>query len=164
MTKLRILASLVGLLLLADGGTASAYFNAPTTSPPTPVAGQPISMQIFGGDCDVFEDGPTDTDVTRVGQEVRITIDGFHADDPILCFDDAGTWTYPIGALPAGNYTLELIFRYAYPGGPILQSLGTVAFTVAAAQATPVPVAGRSGLAILALLVALTGSVLSRRD
>ena len=163
MRNLRTRVGIALLLVLAGGGTAQAYFNPPTISPANPVAGEPISMQIFGGECDIFEDGPNETDLVRVGSSITMTIDGAHADDPMLCFPDVGTWTYPVGGLPAGQYTLEVQFRYAYPGGPIVESLGTVSFSVTPPAATPVP-STTSGGGLLLTLLFLSGAAFAYSD
>ena len=141
---------------------ALAFFEPPTLLPEFPLANQPISISVYGGECDFLEDGPSETDITRVGSAIRIVIDGSHADDLMLCFDDEGLWTYPLGAFLAGSYTVELVFRYAYPGGPIEQSLGNIAFSVSAPP-SPVPSNAHYALGLLSFgLFATAASTLRR--
>src|SRR5688572_4658200 len=99
------------LVAVAVSMPAAAFLEPPTVVPADPVAGENVSIAIFGGDCDYFDDLPGSLHVTRNGALVHVVIDGIHVNDPMACArDDVGTWLFPIGVFDPGTYTLDATF------------------------------------------------------
>jgi hypothetical protein len=141
--------------------SAWAFFDPPYLTPAHPIVGEPISVSIYGGECDLVDYGINwPPPVTRQGNEITIVFTGIHEGDPEWCFYGIGTATYPVGVFPPGSYTLDVERRYADIGGEWVQeTLGMIPFTVAGVSQPPAeaPTLSLTGLSVLVLgLIAAT--------
>jgi hypothetical protein len=151
----------VALALCAQ--PAWAFLDPPYLTPANPVAGELVSVNIYGGECDVADTGVIwPPPVTQQGNAVTILLTGIHEGDPEFCYFSLATELIPVGRFSPGNYTLDVERRYGTPFGVWAQeTLGIIPFTVSAVpQQQPIetPTLSRAGLAVL--LLALVGVVL----
>jgi len=116
--------------------SVSAFLDPPYVTPANPTAGDLISVNIYGGECDLVDYGITwPPPVTQQGNDVEILFTGVHEGDPEFCYYGIGTSTYPVGTFPPGSYTLDVERRYMSFSGPWVQeTLGIVPFTVLGAS------------------------------
>lgn len=155
MTKFCASAALaLPLLLLADA--AAAFLDPPYLTPEHPMAGDTVSVSIYGGVCDAIVGIPGYPRISQEGSHIRIVLWSVSYHDSGLCNIPIGTMTYPIGAYPAGSYTLQVDRDYFDGAGdPRTESLGAIPFTVARNGGVPQPVAAPAldacGLALLLL-------------
>jgi hypothetical protein len=157
---------LSGLFLLTLSGGVSpawAFLDPPYVTPANPVAGDLISVDIYGGECDLLDYGIVwPPPVTRQGNAITILFTGVHEGDPEWCYYSVGTATAPVGRYPAGSYTLDVERRYGTPSGTWAQeTLGIVPFTVAGAppaQPISTPTLSTTGLAGLLLVMIIAGA------
>ncbi len=148
--------ALLALTLALGSSPASAFLDPPYITPAHPIAGEMVWVNIYGGECDLVDMGIVwPPPVTQQGSEITILFTGIHEGDPEFCFYGRGTSTYPVGAFPAGDYTLDVERRYMSFSGPwIEETLGVVPFAVAAAppqQAIEAPTLSMAGLGVLGL-------------
>jgi len=139
---------------------AHAFFDPPWITPAVPRAGEVVSVNIRGGECDgiIFQQGYPQ--ITQVGNSIRIVEYGIHVDTVDFCIYPIGILTEPVGPFPPGDYTLTVDFTYdGYPFGLTTITLGVIPFTVAGVTpAAPVPASNASGR--LALLILVAGGAL----
>jgi hypothetical protein len=135
--------------------SAQAFFDPPWITPVAPRAGEIVSVNIRGGICDSIFFRPGYPQITQVGNDIRILEYGHHWDTLDLCVYDIGTLTAPVGAYPAGDYTLTVDFLYDdFLYGPTIINLGVIPFTVTGVTfAAPVPASSQAALLVLLLLV-----------
>jgi hypothetical protein len=157
------LKRLFTLALALCAQPASAFLDAPYLTPANPVAGELVSVNVYGGECDLLDYGITwPPPITQQGDAITILFTGVHEVNPEWCYYGVGTSTYPVGTFPPGNYTLDVERRYGTVFGEWAQeTIGIIPFTVSAVpQQQPIeaPTLSRDGLAVL--LLALVGVVL----
>lgn len=152
-------APLLALLLVLFARPAWAFLDPPYISPGNPAAGDLISVNVYGGECDLVDMGINwPPPVTQQGHTITILFTGIHEDSPEWCYYSVGTATYPVGTYPAGSYVLNVERRYMSFTGPWLQeSLGTIPFTVTSGAPLPAaaaaPTLGHFGLGLLLTVV-----------
>ena len=153
---------LLALALALCVQPAWAFLDPPYITPASPKAGELVSVNIYGGECDVADDGVVwPPPVTQQGSTITILLTGIHEGDPEFCYYSIGTETNPIGEFPPGNYTLDVERRYMSFSGPWIQeTLGIIPFTVSAAPQQPVEAPALSLAGLIALLLSLTTAVL----
>jgi hypothetical protein len=154
---------LLALALALGVQPAWAFLDPPYLTPANPMAGELVSVNIYGGECDVADDGVAwPPPVTQQGSSITILLTGLHEGDPEFCYFGIGTNTKPVGRFPPGNYTLDVERRYGTIFGEWAQeTLGIIQFTVSAApQQQPVETPTLSGAGIAVLLLALVGVML----
>jgi hypothetical protein len=142
---------------------AWAFLDPPYLTPANPVAGELVSVNIYGGECDVADTGVIwPAPVTQQGNAVTILLTGIHEGDPEFCYFGIGTNTKSVGRFPPGSYTLDVERRYGTPFGTWAQeTLGIIPFTVSAVpQQHPAEAPALSRAGLIALLLALTGAAL----
>ena len=154
---------LLTLALALCARPASAFLDPPYLTPANPMAGELVSVSIYGGECDIADDGVVwPPPVSQEGNAITIFFTGIHEVNPEWCYFGVGTATYAVGTFPPGNYTLDLERRYGTIFGEWAQdTLGILPFTVSAApqqQLIETPTLNPEGLA--ALLLALAGVAL----
>jgi hypothetical protein len=159
MFKHRV-AFIMTLLFAFVAQSAPAFFDPPWITPEAPRAGEIVSVNIHGGICDAILEWPGYPQITQEGNAIRVLEYGYHVDFEDFCIYGVGTLTEPIGAFPPGDYTLTVDFLYNdFAFGYTIITLGVVPFTVTGAvSATPVPTS--SSLALLALLLLMSGLAL----
>ena len=139
---------------------AQAFVDPPWITPENPQAGEEVFVHLRYGICDVILLGPIPPEITQSGTSIRILFWSVHNTDPILCNYPIEAGTTLVGALPPGDYTLQVDRWYqdGLSGETTTETLGVVPFTVegGASPPTSVPVGGRI-LIVLSLLVALLG-------
>ena len=157
------LRSLLAVALALCAQRASAFLDPPYLTPANPVAGELVSVNIYGGECDLVDMGINwPPPVTQQGNEITILFTGIHEGDPEFCYYGVGTATYPVGTFPPGSYTLDVERRYGTPFGTWAQeTLGIIPFTVSVApQQQPVAAPALTSAGVIALLLALIGAAL----
>ena len=157
MSRYRVVPGLA-LLLVLSAQTAHAFFDPPYITPAAPAAGEMVTVNIRGGICDSIVGTPGYPQITQNGNVIRFLVFGVRTEDIDYCNYPVGTATFPVGAYPAGSYTLQFDLLYDdYPFGLTIAILGVVPFTVTGAPASVVPAPTNSPLALLALSLALVG-------
>ena len=126
------IAPALALLLALLAEPAWAFLDPPYITPANPTAGELVSVNIYGGECDIADDGVVwPPPVTQQGNSITILLTGIHEGDPEFCYFGIGTETNPIGRFPPGNYALDVERRYGTPFGTWAQeTLGIIPFTV----------------------------------
>jgi hypothetical protein len=159
----RHLKRLLALVLALCTQRAWAFLDPPYLTPANPIAGELVSVNIYGGECDIADDGVVwPPPVTQQGNAITILLTGIHEGDPEFCNFGIGTDTKPVGRFPPGNYTLDVERRYGTVFSEWTQeTLGIIPFTVSAApQQQPVETPMLSLAGLTALLLALVGAAL----
>lgn len=160
----RLSRTLSSLLILLCARPALAFLDPPYLAPPHPTAGQTISVNVYGGQCDLLHDGVFPPIVTREDAAITIVFSGIHEGDPEWCYFGIGTVTYAIGAFEPGEYSLDVKRHYFnFAGVLIEESLGIIPFRVTGGSPSRPAVAAptSSAAALSVLLLAL--AVLARR-
>jgi hypothetical protein len=141
---------------------AWAFLDPPYITPANPVAGDVISVNVYGGECDIADGGVVwPAPITQQGNELTVLLTGGHEEDPEFCYFGVGTFTSPIGVYPAGTYTLQVDWRYDTFNGWVTQTLGTLSFTVSdgphrlPVEAPALSNAGLAGLLLMLVMVSL---------
>lgn len=147
---------------------AQAFFDPPWITPENPVAGESISVNIYGGICDWIAGREGFPQITQDGNSIRILEYGHHYEPgDELCIDGIGTVVDAIGAFPPGDYALTVDLLYPHPVfGPTILNIGAVSFTVAPLPApVSVPATGwlSTSLLLAALLLAAIWTLCTRR-
>jgi subtilisin family serine protease len=166
MSKQNATASIATLALLFFASIALAFVDPPTLSPANPTAGQTVSVSVRSGECDFFTEREGYPQVTQSGTAIRIVLPAVHSSNGQFCTALPGTVTFPVGAYPVGSYTLQVdrIYVDDINGGDVVETLGTLAFTVSAAAAQAMKVPAASPAALIALILAvLLGVAFARR-
>jgi hypothetical protein len=155
----RAFEGLAMLVLAFSTQRAWAFLDPPYITPVNPTAGDSISVNIYGGECDFADGGVVwPPPVTEQGSELTILLTGGHEEDPEFCYFGVGTFTAPIGIYPPGAYILRVNWRYSTFSGWVTETLGVIPFTIAGVPPKPPVEAPASSNASLALLLAaLTG-------
>jgi hypothetical protein len=152
--------SLFALSIALGSSPALAFLDPPYITPMNPHAGDLVSVNIYGGGCDVADGGVIwPPPVTQQGSELTILLTGGHEEDPEFCYFGVGTFTAPVGIYPPGAYTLRVNWRYSTFSGWVTETLGVIPFTVSAApsqQAIEAPTLSIAGLGVLALVLLVT--------
>jgi hypothetical protein len=159
------IAAMLALLLAMLAEPASAFLDPPYITPTTPTAGELVSVNIYGGECDLVDDGFVwPPPVTQNGNELTILFTGIHEGDPEWCYYHVGTSTFPVGVFPPGSYTLDVERRYGNVFGSWTQeTLGIIPFNVSGVplqQPIEAPALGIVGVA--GLFLAMVAAALLR--
>lgn len=144
---------------------AQAYYAPLVFFPANPVAGQPVSVRVGFGICDMLVvAGPQDRQVAVEGSVVKVTVRGVEAPDFDFCiYPESGYADFDIGPLSPGNYVVQ-VHRSMLFDPTQIQIVRTGLLTVGQAVALPVPARDPISLLLGALAVGLSGSAyLSRR-
>jgi hypothetical protein len=130
------LRSLLVLAIALCAQRAWAFLDPPYITPANPMAGELISVNIYGGECDLLDYGIVwPPPVTQQGNSITILFTGVHEENPEGCYYGVGTATVPVGTYPPGSYTLDVERRYGTVFGEWAQeTLGIIPFTVSGAQ------------------------------
>jgi hypothetical protein len=161
LARRRLFEGLAMLVLALCAQNALAFLDPPYITPANPTVGDSIFLNIYGGKCDVADDGVVwPPPVTQEGNAIKILLTGIHSDDPEWCYFGVGTEIFPIGHFPPGSYTLDVERRYMTVFATWTQeTLGIIPFTVAGVPSQPAeaPALGITGLGTLILgLIAAT--------
>lgn len=120
-------------------------------------------MTIRTGFCDVFTtEGPNDRELEIIGSRVIIIAEGFSTEDLAQCIFGIREFTYNIGQLPAGSYTLEVFQRDLFVPSQV-RLVGSAPFSVLPVDAVAIPAMDAWPLAGLMLLCAALGMAALRR-
>jgi len=162
------LRSLLVVALALCAQRASAFLDPPYITPANPAAGDMISVNIYGGECDFADGGVVwPPPVTQQENELTILLTGGHEEDPEFCYFGVGTFTAPIGVYPPGAYTLRVNWRYSTFSGWMTETLGIIPFTVSGVPTQPIetPTLSSAGFAslFLVLIIAERLAFLSHR-
>ena len=159
-------AIMLAIVLLSQ--LANAFVEPPTLSPTNPMENQTVSVNIRIGVCDAFIEQTGYPQITQSGNAIRILIPSIHAFDSSFCNFGTGIAIDPIGSYPPGSYTVQVDRTYTAvgPTRTVVETLGILSFTVAAAPAPAVlPTTGLIGLlALFATLLLIAAPVLRRRQ
>ena len=164
----KFMRSLIVLTLMLLSQLAQAFVDQPTLSPNNPTENQTVFVNIRIGVCDSFIEQTGYPQITQSGNAIRILIPSIHAFDSSFCNFGTGIAIDSIGAYPPGSYTVQVDRTYTAvgPTRTVVDTLGVLAFTVAAAPAPAVlPTNGFIGLlALFAAILLIAVSVLRRRQ
>ena len=133
-------------------------------SPEIPFDNQNISVDLafLAGNCETPDINPQglsyDVSVNGSQMNLDIVVEQFFSVIPTLCLiNDPPFYTYQLGTLPAGNYSLNINTVYNFSTFPISENernyLGTISFSVFGSQTRQVPFLSWWSIALL--LVAL---------
>ena len=116
-----------------------------------------VSVNVYGGECDVLNIGIVPPVAEQHGREITILFTGIHEGDPEWCYFSLATESFPVGTYPPGSYTLQVDRRYSTVFGTwVRETLGIIPFTVTgapSAQPIAAPTLSTAGLAGLLLMV-----------
>lgn len=151
---MRALISLVLFMLVFPAG---AYVLPPVLTPVAPRESDIVGFNIPYGECDGFYGSTTPIPVTQTGSLLRVVVPSLHEDNILWCLFGNGVASYAIAAFPAGSYTLQIDRTYSTIFGPVVETIGTISFTVAGApaEATIIPTMGWPALAVLVMALLL---------
>lgn len=139
---------------------AWAFLDKPYITPANPTSADVISVNIYGGGCDLADGGVVwPPPVTQQGNELTVLLTGAHEEDPEFCYFGVGTFTSPIGVYPPGAYALRVNWRYSAFSGWVTETLGVIPFTVAGGpsrQPIETPTLSITGLGSLLLVLSAT--------
>jgi len=151
------LRSLLVVALALCAQRASAFLDPPYITPANPAAGDMISVNIYGGECDFADGGVVwPPPISQQENELTILLTGGHEEDPEFCYFGVGTFTAPIGVYPPGAYTLRVNWRYSTFSGWMTETLGIIPFTVSGVpthQPFEAPTLSSAGFASLLFLL-----------
>ena len=140
-----------------------AFLDPPYITPTNPTAGELVSVNIYGGECDLVDMGiDWPPPVAQQGSEITILFTGIHEGDPEFCYYGVGTSTYPVGTFAPGSYALDVERRYMSFSGPWVQeTLGIIPFTVSGVPIQqPIETPTLSLVGLIALLLSLSAAAL----
>lgn len=147
------------LLLVALTPAASAFVDPPVLVPEHPAASKAVSINIHFGACDGWIDRPGYPKITSNGTSIRVLLAATHASSASWCNVPIGTAHVLLGTFRPGSYVLQVDRTYQdFFGNEVVETLGTIEFTVAAAQPVMVPTLGAYGTILLLLGVAMLAS------
>jgi len=152
-------AAKAGIIAVAVfvSSTANAFFDTPYITPAQPMAGEPMVVNIRGGNCDALFSLPGFPRITQVGNDIRIVYYSFHSDDIEFCIFDVATAHLPIDGQPPGTYSYSIARVYNnFLNQEVEETLGVVPVTVigGSVDAQPVPILGRVGVTVLMVALA----------
>jgi hypothetical protein len=137
--------------------TGVGFLDPPYITPANPTAGDAVSVNVYGGECDVLNIGIVPPVAEQHGREITILFTGIHEGDPEWCYFSLATESFPVGTYPPGTYTLQVDRRYSTVFGTwVRETLGIIPFTVTgapSAQPIAAPTLSTAGLAGLLLMV-----------
>jgi len=157
-------AAKAGIIAVAVfvSSTANAFFDPPYITPAQPMAGEPMVVNIRGGNCDALFSLPGFPRITQVGNDIRIVYYSFHSDEIEFCIFDIGTAHLPIDGQPPGTYSYSIARVYNnFFNQEVEETLGVVPVTVigGSVDAQPVPILGRVGVTVLMVALAAAARV-----
>ena len=148
---------LLSFALALFAQNASAFLDPPYITPANPTSSDTISINVYGGECDVLNIGIVPPVVKQKSSEVAVLFTGIHEGDPEWCYFSLTTESFPIGPYSPGTYTLDVERRYGNVFGSWTQeTLGVIPFTVSGVplqQPIEAPVLSIVGFASLLLAV-----------
>jgi len=148
------------LVSLLTCSWAHAFVDPPVLVPTNPADGQPVSVSITAGTCDLFS--PDGSTVTRSGNDTHLIAQSGHSNDVEFCTYPTLTTTYLLGTFLPGSYTVQVDRQYLGNNGLVTETLATLSFAVAAIATTPT--LGAGGLLLLiSLLLIVSARVLALR-
>ena len=164
----KFMRPLIVLAFVLLSQLANAFVDPPTLSPTNPAEGQTISVNIRFGQCDALGEVPGYPQITQTDNAIRILLHSIHVSYPEFCNVPILIRSFPVGAYPAGTYTVQVDRTYdaILPPRTVVETLGILPFTIAAAPAPAVlPTTGLIGLlALFATMLLIAAPVLSRRQ
>jgi hypothetical protein len=154
--------SLFALTLAFGSSPAWAFLDPPYITPANPEIGDAVSVNVYGGECDVLNIGIVPPAIEQHDADIMILFTGIHEGDPEFCYYGIGTSTFPLGTFPPGAHTLDVERRYMSFSGPWVQeTLGIIPFIVSGAPPThPVAAPTLTTAGLASLLLVLIGAVL----
>jgi hypothetical protein len=156
------------LAFVLSSQMAQAFVDPPTLSSTNPTESQTVSVNIRFGQCDALGEVPGYPQITQTGNSIRILLHSIHVSYPEFCNVPILIRNFPVGAYPAGAYTVQVdrIYDVILPTRTIMETLGILPFTVAGSPAPVVlPTNGFVGLLVLFMsLLLIAAPVLSRRQ
>lgn len=143
------------LLLALLSTTAHAFIDLPYITPPSPLAGEPITVNVRSGVCDAVL---SEQELSREGNAIHVVFFGVRYFNSELCNIPPGLTDFVLGTYPVGTYTLQVDLRYfGVTGTLVTETIGTAAFTVGAAPTPAVSVSVNDPVALLMLVVVIVG-------
>ncbi len=145
---------LVAVVLLLRCLPANAYVLPPVLIPPSPMAGESLTIRITHGVCDVFFGSEAPLPVQQSGANLRIVVDSIHEQNTLWCNFGDGVAAYTIAPLPIGNYTLQIDRRYSTVFGSVIETMAVLPLAVRGDhQPVATPALQSSALLLLGLML-----------
>ena len=114
--------------LCATSALAQSIVDTPVLSPNSPLAGQPVNVELHGYACVLYL-SPPDTPfvVTRNGSAITLLVQAVVSPDQDFCIYPVDTTSYAIGMFAPGNYTVTVQAQYEnFFAEEITQTLGVL--------------------------------------
>lgn len=143
--------------------SAHATFGPLRFSPLAPTSNDTLTVSVETFGCDVFIGGANgfNREIEIVGNVIKVIAPGISNIDFTFCFFPLADFTFNIGTVAAGSYTVELCRRQvATPAIVDLVSTGNILLVQGINTLTPVPSVSIFGVTSLLLLM-LTAGVIS---
>ncbi len=151
------------LAFCAQRAWARLALDPPYITPGDPTAGELVSVNVRGTECDLIDDGVVwPPPVTQQGNVITIVFTGIHEEDPEFCYFSSDIRAYPVGAYSAGSYTLHVEWRYGTFSGWVTETLGVIPFSVSGATQQPIEAPTLSVAGLSAFVLGLIASALFR--
>jgi len=137
--------------LCATSALAQSIVDTPVLSPASPLAGQPVNVELHGYACVLYLSPPdTPFTVTRSGGAITLLVQAVVSPDQDFCIYPVDTSRYAIGTFAPGNYTVTVQAQYEnFFAEEITQTLGVLQLAVTGP--TQVPALSAWGALLLAL-------------
>ena len=155
-------STLAALLVLGSAlfsAPASAFLDPPYITPANPTSDDAISINVYGGECDVLNIGIVPPVVEQNGGDINILFTGIHEGDPEWCYFGVGTVALVLGRYPPGSYVVEVDRRYLTIFATWTEeTLGVIPLTVTGdpvAKPIVTPTLSKKGVAFLQLTLAI---------
>ncbi|MEO7063554.1 MAG: hypothetical protein ABI082_07275 [Dokdonella sp.] len=149
------LGPLLALSLALLSTTVHAFIDLPYITPTSPLASQPITVNVRSGVCDAVL---SEQGLSREGNAIHVVFFGVRYFNSELCTIPAGLTDFVLGTYPVGTYTLQVDLEYfGVTGLLVTETIGTVPFTVGATPVPAVPAPVNEPVALLLLILVIIG-------
>ena len=131
------LGPVLALVLALLSTTAHAFIDLPYITPASPLAAQPITVNVRSGVCDAVL---SEQVLSREGNAIHVVFFGVRYFNSELCTIPPGLTDFVLGTYPVGTYTLQVDLEYyGVTGILVAETIGNVPFRVDATPTSAVP-------------------------
>ena len=149
------LGPVLALVLALLSTTAHAFIDLPYITPASPLAAQPITVNVRSGVCDAVL---SEQVLSREGNAIHVVFFGVRYFNSELCTIPPGLTDFVLGTYPVGTYTLQVDLEYyGVTGILVAETIGNVPFRVDATPTSAVPAPINEPIALLLLILIIIG-------